>query len=433
MLTHRAATILGQIPEEWGKELLGAVLAEQRGGDWGQESGELAIRVLRSTNFTARGLLDFTDVASRGFATTKAQAMGLRANDLLLERSGGGPTQPVGRIGFVPLDLPGYWFSNFVQLLRPNGDKIDPEFLGWVLFELNRCGIVERLQHQTTQMRNLDFRDYLRIYIPKPPPDEQRTIARILRVANEAVTAAEDEVKEARRLKAALMQQLFARGIAGRHARFKPTKIGEIPDAWEVIPLGRLASIVSGIALNPDRSPRFNPHQYLTVMHVQRERIDLADVRYLEVFPNELPDALLRADDLLVVEGHANASEIGRAAIATPAVNGFAYQNHLFRVRLLNDAGIDRLFLLGVLNSERVRRHWAATCNTSSGLNTINRRGLRKLLVQRPSPREQEEIVALISSANDVISAAAAELEAVMRLKRSLLQSLLTGRVRVRS
>jgi type I restriction enzyme S subunit len=431
MLTHRAATILGHVPEEWGRELLSDVLAEQKGGDWGQDSGDLSIRVLRSTNFTDRGLLKFTDVATRGFAARKAEAMGLRADDLLLERSGGGPTQPVGRIGFVSRDLPGYWFSNFVQLLRPNRDKIDPEFLGWVLFELNRCGIVERLQHQTTQMRNLDFRDYLRIYLPKPPPQEQRTIARILRVANEAVSAAEDELTAALRLKTALMQQLFARGVAGRHARFKQTKIGEIPEAWELVPLGRLASVVSGIALNQDRVPRFNPYQYLTVVHVQREKIDLTDVRYLEVFPHELPDALLRADDLLVVEGHANASEIGRAALATAAVDGFAYQNHLFRVRLLDGAGIDKLFLLGVLNSERVRRHWAATCNTSSGLNTINRRGLRKLLIPRPSPREQEEVVALISAANDTLSAAEAELDAVARLKRSLLQNLLTGHIRV--
>ena len=433
MLTHHAATILGQIPDDWSRELLGNLLAEQKGGDWGDEAGDAAVQVLRSTNFTDRGNLDFHDVAVRRFSSAKAQAMRLRKHDLLLERSGGGPTQPVGRVGFIESDLPDHWFSNFVQLLRPDGDKIDPEYLGWVLLEVNRSGIVERLQHQTTQMRNLDLRDYLRVYLPRPPRQEQERIAKVLRAANHTIAAAEGKLMAARRLKTALMQQLFTRGVPGRHSRFRRTKIGEIPEPWELMPLGKLANITSGIALNSDRAPRFNPRQYLTVIHVQRERVDLADIRHLEIFPSELPDALLRVNDILVVEGHANAFEIGRAAIAPIEVEGFAYQNHIFRVRPVDDAQVENVFLLGILNSERVRRHWVATCNTSSGLNTINRRGLRRLLVQRPAPDEQREVAKLVESANNVVAACAAELNELECLKRALLQNLLTGRIRMRN
>lgn len=115
MLTHREATILGSIPDDWGRELLIDLLGEQQGGDWGDESGEVGIRVLRSTNFTARGTLDTDDVATRFFAAAKAAKMGLRTNDLLLERSGGGPAQLVGRIGFIERDLP-VQFLNFARL-----------------------------------------------------------------------------------------------------------------------------------------------------------------------------------------------------------------------------------------------------------------------------------------------------------------------------
>jgi type I restriction enzyme S subunit len=297
---------------------------------------------------------------------------------------------------------------------------------------VNRSGVVERLQHQTTQMRNLDFRDYLRVYLPRPSSEEQAIIAWMLRTADDAHSAAEAKLTAARRLKTALMQQLFTRGMPGRHTRFKQTKIGEIPEEWELIPLGKATSIVSGVALNSDRKPRSNPYKYLTVIHVQRERLDLQQVRYLEIYPNELPDALLKEGDILVVEGHANSSEIGRAALATAEVEGFAYQNHIFRLRLLPEGDFERVFLLGVLNSERVRRHWAATCNTSSGLNTINRRGLRRLLIQRPKTDEQKKIVSLIESANKTIAAVEFEMQALERLKRSLLQNLLTGKVRVK-
>lgn len=271
----------------------------------------------------------------------------------------------------------------------------------------------------------------LKCCVPKSE-EERRAISERLNLADDALVSAEAELRAARRLKTALMQQLFTRGVAGHYSCFKQTRIGEIPEDWEVLPLGKVATVVSGIALNSDREPRFHPRQYITVIHVQRECLSLTEVRYLEVFPHEIPGALLEEGDLVVVEGHANASEIGRTALITAEGAGFAYQNHLFRLRLFGDAQISRVFLLGVLNSERVRRHWVATCNTSSGLNTINHRGLRRLLIQRPKPEEQEEISTLILTANENISACEKEVEALDRLKRSLLQNLLTGRVRVR-
>src|SRR5713101_9515194 len=101
MLTHRNATILGDIPADWERELLTNLLTEQKGGNWGEDTGDVPIHVLRSTNFTDQGTLDFTNVAVRYFNAAEAEKTYLKDKDLLLERSGGGPTQPVGRIGFI--------------------------------------------------------------------------------------------------------------------------------------------------------------------------------------------------------------------------------------------------------------------------------------------------------------------------------------------
>jgi hypothetical protein len=49
-----------------------------------------------------------------------------------------------------------------------------------------------------------------------------------------------------------------------------------------------------------------------------------------------------------------------------------------------------------------------------------------------PPEDERDEIVSLILAANHTISACETELRALDRLKRSLLQNLLTGRVRVK-
>lgn len=140
----------------------------------------------------------------------------------------------------------------------------------------------------------------------------------------------------------------------------------------------------------------------------------------------------IRRKRFLAVEGHADSHEIGRAALVTPEADGKTFQNHLFRVRLLEDVKFNHRFLLGWKNSERVRRHWNATANTSSGLNTINRTGLRRLLIPRPTDEEQEQIATLLDAADSNIEAIESEIAALQRLKISLLQNLLTGRVRIK-
>jgi restriction endonuclease S subunit len=84
------------------------------------------------------------------------------------------------------------------------------------------------------------------------------------------------------------------------------------------------------------------------------------------------------------------------------------------------------------LNAEYARRHWNAVCNTSSGLNTINRRQLRRLLVPLPKRDEQAGILDLITAAENSIQAIERKQSALDRLRRSLRQNLLTGHLRLR-
>jgi len=178
MIRHPYRTILGDCPDDWAvrplRELID--LPHCQSGDWGNESGEVAVSVLRSTNFTNDGHIDLSDVAIRFFPVQKADVMKLQKGDILLERSGGSPVQPVGRVLIIDRDMPGYWFSNFIHCLRPNPNHVIPGFLKWVLYELHHSGVVERLQNQTTQMRNLELRDYFLSRMPVPEKCEQRAI-----------------------------------------------------------------------------------------------------------------------------------------------------------------------------------------------------------------------------------------------------------------
>jgi type I restriction enzyme S subunit len=182
MIKHRFKTILGNCPPDWDAAPLSALLDLPgcQAGDWGDEIGEVAVRVIRSTNFTNDGQIDLSDVAIRYLPKKKAESMKLLQGDILIEKSGGSPVQPVGRVLLIEEDMAGYGFSNFIHRLRPDHTKINPRFLRWVLHELHRSGVVERLQNQTTQMRNLELRDYFCSRIPLPLPREQNAICTML-------------------------------------------------------------------------------------------------------------------------------------------------------------------------------------------------------------------------------------------------------------
>jgi len=430
MLTHDFRTILGDIPTEWDAKPLRTLITEHFAGDWGDDEGEHAVAVIRSTNFTNDGQLDFSNVAMRYFPKEKAEQFGLRQGDLLVERSGGGPDQPVGRIGFIERDMPGTTVSNFVQVLRPDPEKVNANFLGWALFELQRTGIVERVQQQSTQMRNLNWRDYQRLMLPWPDIDEQRRITAALKLVDDAIQKARVEQVAARDLERSLEAGLLTGQIDSQRRLKTKTKAGDLPQGWSVSPLKVLSDICSGITLNQDRAAKENACRYLTVAHVQRGVILTDDARYLEISDEERKQRLLKTGDILVVEGHASSMEIGRAAMFEDQGEQTTFQNHLFRVRADRNKILPK-FLLKVLNSERIQRHWNAVCNTSSGLNTINRRNLRNILIQYPDTTEQQVIIDTLDAVEKNAVLTTKKVQALDEVKRSLLQNLLTGKIRI--
>ena len=112
---------------------------------------------------------------------------------------------------------------------------------------------VSRMEGSTGRLRITQdtFRKWL--LVPVPLPEEQDGIVRLLDGADEAIAQTREELEAARRLKTALMQQLFTRGLPGRHKRFIRQKYGELPDSWDLVKLHTLAEIDSGVALNQDR------------------------------------------------------------------------------------------------------------------------------------------------------------------------------------
>ena len=123
--------------------------------------------------------------------------------------------------------------------------------------------------------------------------------------------------------------------------------------------------------------------------------------------------------------------EIGRCASVTKVAAGMTFQNHLFRLR--TKGLVVPAFACLWLNSAYAQRFWNARCATSSGLNTINQRTLKRLIVPVPSESEQKSIARIVALQRQHLDALVTKQLNIEALKRSVMQDLLTGRVRVRN
>lgn len=161
----------------WPTKKLNDLLETCDAGVWGKPamSGK-GLFVLRSTNMRNDGHLDFSDVAERKIEGD-IKKFKLSDGDILVEKSGGGPDQPVGRVAYftAPNDR-AYSFANFIQRLRAKSDLIDSHFLFYRLLFLHKIGFTKKLQSQTTGIRNLKLSFYLKTEIPVPSLKTQKQI-----------------------------------------------------------------------------------------------------------------------------------------------------------------------------------------------------------------------------------------------------------------
>ena len=190
-------------------------------GLWkGEKPPFLTVGVIRNTNFTKDGALDDSDIAYLEVESKKFEKRRLEFGDIILEKSGGGPKQAVGRVALFDKVDGEFSFSNFTAALRVREpDSLDFRFLHKFLFWTYVSGITEGMQSNSTGIRNLDGDAYKAIRIKFPPLPEQQRIVGILDEAFDGIAAAkanaEKNLQNARALFESHLQAVFTRRGAG--------------------------------------------------------------------------------------------------------------------------------------------------------------------------------------------------------------------------
>jgi type I restriction enzyme S subunit len=132
-------------------------------------------------------------------------------------------------------------------LIPKNLKEISSEFYCYYL--LSKKQILQNLSSGST-FKELSKERLEQFSLPYLPLEEQRAIAEVLSVVDSAIAKTDEVIAKTERLKKGLMQELLTKGIG--HKEFKETEIGKIPKEWEVVRIGDILSLEYGSGL-PER------------------------------------------------------------------------------------------------------------------------------------------------------------------------------------
>jgi len=171
---------LGEIPAGWEEIRFKDTVVDFQNGIWGNEpDGEMDIACVRVADFMRDSLrINMDDLTIRAVDERERAGRILRKGDLLLEKSGGGETQPVGAVMLYDHSYPAVC-SNFIAKMEI-APGFDANFLAYLHFAAYAARLNTRSIKQSTGIQNLSSSQYLSEKIFVPPLKEQRKIAAYL-------------------------------------------------------------------------------------------------------------------------------------------------------------------------------------------------------------------------------------------------------------
>jgi type I restriction enzyme S subunit len=395
----------------WVAMSLSEVVEYTIGGVWGGESGtdEVEVTVVRSTEFTKRGFLNFETGVPRSIKSSQLKSRELKPGDILLEKSGGGPDQPVGRVVFVTEAIPEKFVcSNFVQLVRPNSEQIEPLLLFHIMWQWHAINRTLEFQAQTTGIRNLRTPDYLEQEINLPPIPEQKRIVDLISSVDSYIRALQQQLESAKNFKSAYVNTIVTEVLA----KGKKTKIADISE-------------VKGGKRLPKGTPwseEPTDHRYIRATDIKDGVILTENLVYVpdDVWPVISRYVVNQGDVVITIAG-----TIGQVGVIPDSLDGVNLTENA--AKIVVDRKLVRSNYLGMLlgssyYQQDIDSKTKKTTQPKLGLNMIN-----SIEIPLPELAEQDEIFSVVSQINTLISSTNNLIMQTITLRTGLLSDLLSG------
>jgi type I restriction enzyme, S subunit len=417
------------------RELVDVVI----GGDWGESADAHGLDYVDVLCIRGTELRDWQAERGRSAVRRKIKKTSLvkrqlKEGDLILEVSGGGPEQPVGRVELIDAqvfsfeaDIPRVC-TNFFRKIELNA-SVDPAYVSRYLKFFYATGEITKYQAGSNNLRNLKYSDYETISVPVAPLNEQRRIVEKIETLFARLDQGEAALRHTQTLLARYRQSVLKAAVTGaltadwraenahrlEHgrdllARILQTRrqtwqgrgkyqepaapdtsnLPELPEGWVWATVEQTARVIGGLTKNSKRLEMPLRKPMLRVANVYQNRLDLSEIHETGVSASECERVLLESLDLLVVEGNGSKDQIGRMAIWRNEIPGAVHQNHLIKIRMV-EKGITE-FAMRWFQSPGGRQKVEEVASSTSGLHTLSISKIEGLIVPIPSLGEIAEI-----------------------------------------
>lgn len=336
------------------------------------------------------------------------------------------PSFENGKQAIINIKEPyGYATTEVIAFSELNGIS-DKFFLFYVLKHSNvRSKLAGQMEGSTGRQR-LRKEVLGNFLIPLPPLEEQKKIASILTLIQEAIQQQERAISLTTELKKSLMQKLFTEGLNNEPQ--KMTDIGLIPESWEVLPLAKTGEVVYGIQASVANNIEPIGTKILTNKNITLEgEFDLEKVNYFELTTKRHYETILQQGDILFNWRSGSKDHVGKTAYFN-LEGEYTHSSFILRIRPYQE--VNGKYLFYYLTRLRESNYFVKLQSFSVNAK-FNKSAVNALPTILPKKEEQDKIALSIDKVLDKLSQHRTKLTILQDLFRTLLHQLMTAQIRV--
>lgn len=439
--TYKPSSIewLGDIPKHWKVDRLKDKTLSIVGGDWGYDTDSakdgVDIVILRVADLNGI-YFSFEDPTIRKIKVGSFNSRKVTNQSLIIEKSGGGEKQLVGRVGYPKHIKFDAICSNFMANLTLD-NSVDIDFINYLFSTLYASKLNFPFVQQTTGIQNLNVNYYLTTKAAFPPLEEQTLIAafldkstskieRIIAIKHQQLEKMESSLKSK-------VKELVSLGI--NNQKTKETGIewfSNIPKTWKII---RLKSVLSKV--NSGVTPKGGATAYveegiplIRSQNVKFDGLDLNDVVFIkEATHDKMKNSkVLNGDVLLNITG----ASIGRSCYVEK-INEANVNQHVCILRPFQF--ITTKYLYYLIFSE-IGQSQVFSGFKGSGREGLNFEAIKTFRIPLPpSKKEQNEITDkldyLIKKSKETRENIEFQIKTLNEYRRCLIHECVTGKKQV--
>ncbi|MBL7060506.1 MAG: restriction endonuclease subunit S [Actinobacteria bacterium] len=420
-------TEIGKIPKEWKVKKIGDLFKIKTGTTPSTKQKE----------YWNNGHINWITPADMGKlngrllienSERKITEKGLKETNLTLMPNGSIIISTRAPVGYVVIVKGKTTFNQGCKGLIPKSIKeINPIFYTYYL--LSKKSFLEHSSSGSTfkELSKKTLEDFI---VPFPPLCEQKKIAEVLSTVDQAIEEVNETIAKTERLKKELMQELLIKGIG--HKNFKDTKIGRIPKEWEVVRLGDYIDMYSGYAFKRQDflSDKSNGTPIIKIGNLQKGSIIIdEETDYVSKdFYEKLPDFQLHHGDVLIALSGATT---GKVSVVDKDLCLALVNQRVGKFKILSPEKVTQEFFYYLSQLDTFKKFVFRNIGQSAQGNLSPNQIKNSEILLPPLP-EQKKIAEILSKVDERMKLLKEKKEKLGRVKKGLMNDLLTGRKRVK-